>query len=174
MIEISRGIRSIREKTDGPAGDGTRANDASASDALLSAVAEVTPAVVEGGKKKRKKEEGDEKKAPRPRSFYNDFVASKMAELKQSQPGLPQREAFTEVAKMWALDPKNPKNVGEGGVETGGDEEIADAAVAIEPQQAPATDTPQVEKDAATEAKASKPATSTAPPPKSQPPTAPA
>mmetsp|Transcript_16322 Transcript_16322/g.35491 ORF Transcript_16322/g.35491 Transcript_16322/m.35491 type:complete len:121 (-) Transcript_16322:640-1002(-) len=84
MIEISRGIRSIREKTDGPAGDGTRANDASASDALLSAVAEVTPAVVEGGKKKRKKEEGDEKKAPRPRSFYNDFVASKMAELKQS------------------------------------------------------------------------------------------
>jgi hypothetical protein len=50
------------------------------SDALLVALAEVA----ESGKKKRKKEEGDEKKPPRPRSFYNDFVASKMVVLKQS------------------------------------------------------------------------------------------
>ena len=82
MIEISRGIRTIREKSDGA--DGSRPNDGTGSDALLSAVVEAAPAVAEGGKKKRKKDDGDEKKAPRPRSFYNDFVASKMAELKQS------------------------------------------------------------------------------------------
>lgn len=182
MIEISRGIRTIREKSDGA--DGSRPNDGTGSDALLSAVVEAAPAVAEGGKKKRKKDDGDEKKAPRPRSFYNDFVASKMAELKQSQPGLPQREAFTEVAKMWALDPKNPKNIGEGAGEAeAGDEEVSDAAAVSEQPQAATVETAQEQKDTPAnakaptqteEAKTSIPIASTAPPPKSQTPPVPA
>eukprot|EP00959_Pyramimonas_sp_CCMP1952_P038939 815372-Pyramimonas_sp.AAC.1 len=51
--------------------------------------------------------------------------------------------------RSWALDPKNPKNVGEGGgaeaeVGEGGDEEMPDSSAAEQQQPANATDTTQV------------------------------
>ena len=49
------------------------------------------------------------------------------------------------VTSQWALDPKNPKNIGEGAGEAeAGDEEVSDAAAVSEQPQAATVETAQV------------------------------
>lgn len=54
---------------------------------------------------------GEEPKATRALSPYNQFMKVNVSKLKKETPGLAHKDAFKAAALAWATAPENPKNM---------------------------------------------------------------
>eukprot|EP00183_Erythrolobus_madagascarensis_P007113 CAMPEP_0185846088 /NCGR_PEP_ID=MMETSP1354-20130828/1847_1 /TAXON_ID=708628 /ORGANISM="Erythrolobus madagascarensis, Strain CCMP3276" /LENGTH=66 /DNA_ID=CAMNT_0028546171 /DNA_START=81 /DNA_END=281 /DNA_ORIENTATION=- len=59
---------------------------------------------------KKTKAADEEPKVPKKLSPYNQFMKNNVAKVKSENPGITHKEAFKQVALMWATAKENPKN----------------------------------------------------------------